>query len=106
MQDSGSQGSMAGTGVADGMGSAGGVGSGLGLGLAAGAGGGIGTAGGRPEAALTAQRPQMLQLALDLAQQRARVDPASTDLIFEQGYLLEQLGRPLEARGFYGRVLD
>ena len=95
---------MAGTGVAGGMRIAAGVGSGLGNGPGSGL--GAGTGGGRPEATLTAQRPQMLQLALDLAQQRARVDPASTDLIFEQGYLLEQLGRPLEARGFYGRVLE
>jgi glutathione synthase/RimK-type ligase-like ATP-grasp enzyme/Flp pilus assembly protein TadD len=82
-----------------GIGLAGGLGGGLVDGLVVGS-GAVGAGG------LTAHRPQMLQLALDLAQQRARVDPASTDLVFEQGYLLEQLGRPLEARAFYGRVLE
>jgi tetratricopeptide (TPR) repeat protein len=82
--------------------------AGIGLAARAGGGGGAGSPaqGKAAEQTLAAQRPQMLELALRLAQTRAQIDPASTDLLFEQGYLLEQLGRVMEARGFYGRVLE
>jgi Tfp pilus assembly protein PilF/glutathione synthase/RimK-type ligase-like ATP-grasp enzyme len=52
------------------------------------------------------QRPQVLQLALALVEQRLRIDPASIELLFERGYLCEQLGRVAEARGLYRQVLE
>jgi Flp pilus assembly protein TadD/glutathione synthase/RimK-type ligase-like ATP-grasp enzyme len=97
-----------GTEIAAGAGA--GIGAGIkdaaGIGLTAGAGSAVPAPGKAAGQLLAAQRPQMLELALQLAQARAQVDPASTDLLFEQGYLLEQLGRVTEARSFYGRVLE
>jgi Tfp pilus assembly protein PilF/glutathione synthase/RimK-type ligase-like ATP-grasp enzyme len=54
---------------------------------------------------LAQHRPQVLRLALDLVEQRLLVDPASIDLLFEKGYLCEQLGRPADARVLYRQVL-
>jgi Tfp pilus assembly protein PilF/glutathione synthase/RimK-type ligase-like ATP-grasp enzyme len=51
-------------------------------------------------------RPQVLQLALDLVQKRLQMDPASIDLLFEQAYLLEQLGKAMEARALYRQLLE
>jgi Tfp pilus assembly protein PilF/glutathione synthase/RimK-type ligase-like ATP-grasp enzyme len=55
---------------------------------------------------LTQHRPQVLQLALDLVERRLLADSASTDLLFEKGYLCEQLGRPADARELYRQVLE
>jgi Tfp pilus assembly protein PilF/glutathione synthase/RimK-type ligase-like ATP-grasp enzyme len=55
---------------------------------------------------LAQHRPQVLQLALNLVEQRLRVDPASIDLLFEKGYLCEQLGRPADAGVLYRQVLE
>jgi Flp pilus assembly protein TadD len=64
-------------------------------------------AGQRSAGQLLAQnRSQVLQVALDLVERRLQVEPASTELLFEKGYLCEQLGRPMDARGLYRQVLE